>query len=265
VPECKTVGERSRRIGLGVTGLHYLLLKLGFVYGDEECVEFLERLFATFRNEAYKASIDLAQEKGSFPAFDAERFKKEEFFKTLPTRIQKSILKNGIRNAVMLTIAPCGTNSMVLGVSSGIEPIFSPVYHRRWREDNHWEETCVADALFAEYYSEGKSLDHFRGSHDITPRDHIRVQATVQQFIDSSISKTTNLPNDYPVEELGEVILEYADSVKGFTIYRSGSKGEEPLRPVDVHDAAKLADAMKMAGVQAAESTESCRGGVCEV
>lgn len=264
VSECRDVGERSRRIGLGVTGLHYLLLLLGHRYGSEECLEFLERLFGTLRNEAYKASIDLAKEKGAFPAFDAEKFKKEEFFKTLPKRLQTGILEHGIRNAVMLTIAPCGTNSMVLGVSSGIEPIFAPVYRRRFRDGNIWREEIVADSLFAEHYATGKDLSHFVGAYDISVEEHIRVQATIQQFIDSSISKTTNLPNDYDASDLGDVILKYADSVKGFTIYRQGSKGEEPLTPIDISDADKLRQAMADAGVDV-HSIEACRGGVCEI
>lgn len=265
VEKCRTVGERSRRIGLGVTGLHYLLLKLGHVYGDEDCLEFLDRLFATFRNEAYKSSISLAEEKGSFSAFDAEKIKDEKFFKSLPARLQKRILAKGLRNAVMLTIAPCGTNSMVLGVSSGIEPIFAPVYVRRFRDGGVTREEYVADKLFAEYYAAGKDRSHFRGAYDISVRGHIAVQATIQQYIDSSISKTTNLPNDFPVDELGDVVLEYADAVKGFTIYRAGSKGNEPLQPLDISDEVKLDHAMSQAGITKVESIEACRGGTCEL
>lgn len=264
IPECKTVGERTRRIGLGVTGLHHLLLKLGFKYGGEKCLEFLDRLFATFRNEAYKASVELAKEKGAFPAFDAEKFSKEEFFKQLPPRIQNSIKKYGIRNAVLLTIAPCGTNSMVLGVSSGVEPIFAPVYKRRYREGNIIKEDYVADSLFAEYYASGKDMNHFCGAYDVSVEEHLAVQATIQKYIDSAISKTTNLPNDYPVEKLSDVILEQASYVKGFTIYRAGSKGQEPLEPIDISDVSKLETAMEKAGVSV-KSIEACRGGICEI
>lgn len=264
IPECKTVGERTRRIGLGITGLHYLLLKLGYVYGDEKCLEFLDRLFATFRNEAYKASIELAKEKGAFPAFDADKYSREEFFQQLPPRIQNAIKKYGIRNAVMLTIAPCGTNSMVLNVSSGVEPIFAPLYERRFREGNVTRKEIVADPLFVEYYNSNKSMDHFRGAHDISVANHLALQSTIQKYIDSAISKTTNLPKDYPVEELSEIILEYAPYVKGFTIYRQGSKGNEPLRPLDISNPAKLKIAMKKAGIQVA-SIEACRDGTCEL
>jgi ribonucleoside-diphosphate reductase alpha chain len=264
IPECKTIGEKSRRIGLGVTGLHYLLLKMGYVYGDESCLEFLDRLFATFRNEAYKASVEIAKEKGAFPAFDAEKYSQEGFFAQLPPRLQNSIKKHGIRNAVMLTIAPCGTNSMVLGVSSGVEPIFSPVYKRRFRDGNIWREEFVADALFTEFYKSDKDLSHFRGAYDIPVKDHLAVQATIQKYIDSAISKTTNLPENYKVEELGEVILEYASYVKGFTIYREGSKGKEPLQPVIIDSDGQLKDAMSKAGVST-DAIEACRGGTCEL
>jgi len=264
IPECKTAGERTRRIGLGVTGLHYLLLKLGHVYGDERCLEFLDRLFATFRNEAYKASIELAKEKGAFPEFDVEKFSQEEFFQQLPPRIQNAIKKYGIRNAVSLTIAPCGTNSMVLNVSSGVEPIFAPLYERRFREGNVTRKEVVTDALFAEFYSQGREMEHFRGSHDISVEDHLAVQSTIQKYIDSAISKTTNLPKDYPVEKLSEVVLEQAPYVKGFTIYRQGSKGGEPLKPLDISNPTKLEAAMKKAGVEVL-SIEACRGGICEI
>ena len=264
IPECKTAGERTRRIGLGVTGLHYLLLKLGHVYGDEKCLEFLDRLFATFRDEAYKASIELAKEKGAFPEFDVEKFSQEEFFKQLPPRIQNAIRKYGIRNAVSLTIAPCGTNSMVLNVSSGVEPIFAPLYERRFREGNVTRKEVVTDALFADFYSQSKDMQHFRGSHNISVEDHLAVQSTIQKYIDSAISKTTNLPKDYPVEKLSEVVLEQAPYVKGFTIYRQGSKGDEPLKPLDISNPAKLESAMKKAGVEVL-SIEACRGGICEI
>jgi ribonucleoside-diphosphate reductase alpha chain len=227
-------------------------------------LEFLDRLFATFRNEAYKASIDIAKEKGAFPEFDAEKYSQEGFFQQLPPRIQNAIKKYGIRNAVLLTIAPCGTNSMVLGVSSGVEPIFAPVYKRHFREGNVTREEYVADALFTEYYTNDKNMDHFRGAYDIPVEDHLAVQATIQKYIDSAISKTTNLPNDYPVEELSDLILDQAPYVKGFTIYRQGSKGNEPLEPIDITDDNKLHYAMAQAGVSV-DAIEACRGGICEI
>jgi ribonucleoside-diphosphate reductase alpha chain len=230
--ECRQVGERSRRIGLGVTGLHYMLIKLGIRYGSDKCLEFLERLFATIRDEAYLMSVYLARDKSPFPAFNSSLYLKEEFAKTLPARIRMLIKEHGIRNAVMLTIPPCGTISMLHGVSSGIEPIFAAMYNRRWRHANVWKESVVIDPLFQEYYDKGKKLDVFVGAYDVTPEEHIKVQATIQKYIDSCISKTINLPGDAKAESFKDTALQYAGYMKGFTIYRAGSKGMEPLAAI---------------------------------
>ena len=230
--ECRQVGERSRRIGLGVTGLHYMLIKLGIRYGSDKCLEFLERLFATIRDEAYLQSVYLARDKSPFPAFNSSLYLKEEFAKTLPARIRMLIKEHGIRNAVMLTIPPCGTISMLHGVSSGIEPIFAAMYNRRWRHANVWKESVVIDPLFQEYYDKGKKLDVFVGAYDVTPEEHIKVQATIQKYIDSCISKTINLPGDAKAESFKDTALQYAGYMKGFTIYRAGSKGMEPLAAI---------------------------------
>ena len=264
--ECKKVGERSRRIGLGVTGLHYMLIKLGITYGSEKCLEFLERLFGTIRDEAYKMSIYLARDKQPFPEFDYKKYLDEEFAKTLPARIRMLIKRHGIRNAVMLTIPPCGTISMLHGVSSGIEPIFSAMYKRRWRSANTWKEQLVVDPLFQQYHDEGKSLEPFVGSYDIAPEDHIKVQATVQRFIDSCISKTINLPATSTPEEFSQAALDYAPYLKGLTVYRAGAKGNEPLQaiPLTEENIERHMGRREPAevGVQSAEAC-SLEGGEC--
>ncbi len=230
--ECKTVAERSRRVGLGVTGLHYMLIRLGISYGSEKCLEFLERLFSTMRDEAYKQSIYLARDKAPFPEFDYKKYLNEEFAKTLPARIRMLIKKHGVRNAVMLTIPPCGTTSMLFGLSSGIEPIFSAMYNRRYRQANVWKETLVVDPLFQEYYSKGKDLSPFVGAYDVAPEGHIKVQATIQKYIDSCISKTINLPAEATPEQFSQAALDFSPYLKGFTVYRAGSKGNEPLQAI---------------------------------
>tara|TARA_R110002020_G_scaffold379488_3_gene590726 strand:- start:149 stop:2035 length:1887 start_codon:yes stop_codon:yes gene_type:complete len=230
--ECKTVAQRSRRIGLGVTGLHYMLIKLGIKYGSEKCLEFLDRLFATIRDESYKMSIYLARDKAPFAEFDYKKYLNESFAKTLPARIRMLIKRYGIRNAVMLTIPPCGTISMLHGVSSGIEPIFSAMYNRRYRNNNIWKEQLVVDPLFEEYHKEKKSLEPFVGAYDVAPEDHIKVQATVQKYMDSCISKTINLPPTSTAEEFSQAALDYAPYLKGLTVYRAGSKGNEPLEAI---------------------------------
>ena len=230
--ECKKVGERSRRIGLGVTGLHYMLIKLGLRYGNESCLEFLERLFATIRDEAYKMSIYLSRDKAPFPEFDYKQYLNEDFAKTLSARIRMLIKRYGIRNAVMLTIPPCGTISMLHGVSSGIEPIFSAMYNRRYRHNNIWKEQLVVDPLFRKWFELGLPLDNFVGAYDIDPEDHIKVQATIQKYIDSCISKTINLPSEAVPEEFSQAALDYAPYLKGLTVYRAGAKEGEPLEAI---------------------------------
>jgi len=237
--ECKEVGQRSRRIGLGVTGLHYLLIKLGIRYGSEKCLEFLERLFATIRDEAYKQSVYLARDKTPFPEFDAKLYLNEDFAKTLPARIRMLIKSHGIRNAVMLTIPPCGTTSMLMGVSTGIEPIFSPIYLRRWRHANIWKEQPVVDPLLKKYFDAGKLRQHkkiFVGAYDVPPEEHMKVQATIQRYVDNSLSKTVNLPESATAEDLNSFALDYAQYLKGLTIYRAGSKGNEPLTAIPLTD-----------------------------
>jgi ribonucleoside-diphosphate reductase alpha chain len=233
---CKKVGERSRRIGLGVTGLHYMLIKLGIKYGSEKCLEFLDRLFTTIRDESYKQSIYLARDKSPFPEFNYKKYLNEEFAKTLPARIRMLVKRYGIRNAVMLTIPPCGTISMLHGISSGIEPIFSAMYKRRYRQNHIWKEQLVVDPLFQEYYDEGKSLEPFVGAYDVSPEDHIRVQATIQKYMDSCISKTINLPSTATPEEFSQAALDYAPYLKGLTVYRAGAKEGEPLQAIPLTD-----------------------------
>ena len=236
IEECRIAGDRSRRIGLGTMGLHHMLIKLGIEYGSDKCIEFLDRLYATIRDEAYLASMYIAREKGSFPEFDSKKYLAEEFARTLPARIRMLIKENGVRNAVMLTAAPTGTISMVHGVSTGIEPIFAPMYNRRYRHGNTWAETVVLDPMFKEALDKGEPYAHIVGAYDITPEGHMAVQAVIQRHIDNAISKTINLPKNAKPEDVSKLALKYAPYLKGMTIYRAGSKGTaempEPLEAI---------------------------------
>lgn len=263
IPECNEVGQRSRRIGLGVLGLHYMFIKLGVKYGSEKSLEFLDRLFATIRDEAYKTSVYLARDKSPFPAFNAKFYLQENFAKTLPARIRMLIKEHGIRNAVMLTVPPTGTISMVHGVSSGIEPIFAAMYMRRYRVANTWAEEVVLDPLFKEYLEQGKELDLFVGAYDVAPEEHMKVQATIQRYIDNAISKTINLPNSADWQEISKVALQYAPYLKGLTVYRAGSKGMEPLQaiPLTPENIEKYAKPVMATAAAEAASAEVCRIG----
>ncbi len=209
-----------------------MLIRVGIKYGSEKCLELLDRLFTTIRDESYKMSIYLARDKKPFPEFDYKKYLSEEFAKTLPARIRMLIKRYGIRNAVMLTIPPCGTISMLHGVSSGIEPIFAAMYNRRYRHANIWKEQLVVDPLFEEYHESGKSLENFVGAYDVEPDEHIKVQATIQKYIDSCISKTINLPSTSTPEDFSQVALDYAPYLKGLTVYRAGAKEGEPLQAI---------------------------------
>ena len=263
IPECDEVGQRSRRVGLGVLGMHYMLIKLGIKYGSEKCLEFLDRLFATIRDEAYKTSVYLARDKSPFPAFNAKFYLQESYARTLPARIRMMIKEHGIRNAVMLTVPPTGTISMVHGVSSGIEPIFAAMYMRRYRVANTWAEQVVLDPLFKEYLEQGKDLGLFVGAYDVTPEEHMKVQATIQRYIDNAISKTINLPNTAQWEEISKVALQYAPYLKGLTVYRAGSKGMEPLQaiPLTEENIEKYAKPVIKTVAAEAASAEVCRIG----
>ena len=266
IPECKTAGERSRRVGLGTLGLHHMLIKLGIKYGSDKCLEFLERLYATIRDEAYLTSMYTAKEKGSFPEFDSKKYLSEEFARTLPARIRMLIKQNGIRNAVMLTAAPTGTISMVHGTSTGIEPIFAPMYKRRYREGNTWRETVVLDPLFKEALEQGNDASHIVGSYDITPEQHMAVQAVCQRYIDNAVSKTINLPNKSDYKDVAKMALNYAPYLKGLTVYRAGSKGMEPLEaiPLTPENIQMAKDLIAKEAAESQMAVEACKiGGEC--
>ena len=177
------------------------------------------------------------------------------------------IKRYGVRNAVMLTIPPCGTISMLHGVSSGIEPIFSAMYSRRYRTNNIWKEQLVVDPLFQEYYDQGKSLEPFVGAYDVAPEDHIKVQATVQKYMDSCISKTINLPEEATPESFSQAALDYAPYLKGLTVYRAGAKEGEPLQaiPLTKKNIERYMRGNEEEALLAVESGEACSlaGGDC--
>jgi ribonucleoside-diphosphate reductase alpha chain len=133
---------------------------------------------------------------------------------------------------------------MVLGVSTGIEPVFSPVYERSYRDGTTWKKQLVVDPLFRRLYeAKDPRVEYCVGAYDVTPEEHIRIQASIQKYVDQSLSKTCNLPKNTKPEDIGDIILDYASDVKGFTIYRAGSRGQEPLEAVSI-------DKMKPAGLK---------------
>lgn len=241
LPTMREVSHNSRRIGLGIMGLAYLFIKMGVRYGSDKSLEFVDRLMKTIRDEAFRASIELAKEKESFTKFDPEKYLECDYIKRLPPDIQEDIREHGIRNAVLLSIAPTGTISMLAGVSSGIEPIFSPVYIRRFRKGGTIVERIVVDPLFRRMFEGGEDTSMCVGSHNVTGEQHAEMIARIQQWIDQSISKTTNIAETTTVKGVSRYIQRYARHIKGWTIYREGSRSFEnsdgaPFESIDISD-----------------------------
>ena len=214
----------TRRTGLGTMGLADALIKLGVAYGGVEAVAIIDRIYRTIRDSAYDMSADIAAEKGPCPDFDAEKYPQGQFIRELPAPIQAKIASQGIRNAVLLTQAPTGTTSLLSGVSSGIEPVFSFAMRRVDRTGEH----MMYHALLQEWrdaHPGEETPAYFVSSSELSPDEHIAVQARVQQYTDSSISKTVNAPNDHTMEEVQRLyMLAYDTGCKGVTYYRDGSR-----------------------------------------
>lgn len=264
LPEIKDNCEKVRRIGLGVTGLHTMLLELGHQYSGDDGRAFVDKLFSFIKNTTYDASINLAIEKGPFPAYDG-RYLESGFIKTLKRGIRNKIKEHGIRNCASLTIAPTGTTSMVAGVSTGIEPLFAPVYWRHFFKPTDDGSRKLAKELVVtpEFERFGELAE---GAYDVSVRDHFEIQKTVQAHIDNAVSKTVNLPKNYPIEELADIWLEYLPYLKGTTFYREGSREFEPLTPVRLEDALKMKRVPKAEEANYAElNSMDCPDGICEV
>lgn len=224
IEENRTAQMGTRRTGLGTMGLADAFIKLGVRYGSEESLQVGERVYQTIRDAAYSMSADIAAEKGTFPFFDREKYSQGAFIRSLPVSLQEKIARQGIRNAVLLTQAPTGTTSLLAGVSSGIEPVFDFAMVRRDRTGEHTMYHPLL-AAWREAHPGAPVPPYFVGVNDLTPEDHVRVQAMVQRYTDSSISKTVNAPNSHGVEEVKNLYISaYDQGCKGVTYYRDGSR-----------------------------------------
>ena len=178
----------TRRTGLGTMGLADALIKMKVPYGSEGSLPIIEHIYATIRDASYEASADIATEKGPFPKFDRDKYMQGKFIKRLPKPIQEKIEKQGVRNAVLLTQAPTGTTSLLAGVSSGIEPVYDFAMIRRDRTGEHILYHPLLQAWRNEH-PDAPTPIYFVSSKDLTPEEHVRVQAMVQCYTDASISK----------------------------------------------------------------------------
>ncbi|MCD1625706.1 adenosylcobalamin-dependent ribonucleoside-diphosphate reductase [Seohaeicola saemankumensis] len=222
--------QAKRRIGLGVTGLADALLMVGLRYGSEEAARQTEEWLHAIARAAYLASVDLAKEKGAFPLFDAEKFLASGNMRMMDDDVREAIRTHGIRNALLTSIAPTGTISLYAGnVSSGIEPVFAYAYKRKvlQKDGSRTEEEVVdyAVQMWREKFGDAELPDYFVNAQTLAPLDHVRMQAAAQKWVDSSISKTINCPEDISFDAFKEVYM---------AAYESGCKGCTTYRPNDV-------------------------------
>ncbi len=226
LPQQAQEAQAKRRIGLGVTGLADALLMVGLRYGSEKAAEITDQWMQAIARAAYLASADLAAEKGAFPLFDADRFLASGSLAHMPDDVKSTIRAKGIRNALLTSIAPTGTISLYAGnVSSGIEPVFAYAYTRKvlQKDGSRTEEEVVdyAVRLWREKHGDAPLPDYFVNAQTLPPLDHVRMQAAAQKWVDSSISKTINCPEDISFQDFQDVYMAAWDQgCKGCTTYR---------------------------------------------
>ena len=229
LPQQKDEAQAKRRVGVGFTGLGDSLVMLGLGYNSEEGRAVAKRIAEVMRDAAYTASVELAKEKGAFPRFDSEAYLAEGTFASrLPEAIKQEIRKYGIRNSHLLSIAPTGTVSLAFAdnASNGIEPAFSWTYMRKKREaDCTTTQYEVQDHAWRVYRELGGDVNHlpptFISALEMNAHDHIAMMQVVQPFIDTAISKTVNVPADYPYEDFKDLYLQaWRAGLKGLATYR---------------------------------------------
>ena len=226
LPEQEAEAKAKRRIGLGVTGLADALLMVGLRYGSDAAVAACEAWMKAIARAAYLASVDLAQEKGAFPLFDAEKFLASGTMRGMDADVRAAVAAHGIRNALLTSIAPTGTISLYAGnVSSGIEPVFAYAYTRKvlQKDGSRTEEEVVdyAVRLWRSLHGDAPLPGHFVNAQTLPPLDHVKMQAAAQRWVDSSISKTINCPEDISFDDFQQVYMAAWDQgCKGCTTYR---------------------------------------------
>ncbi|RZK91075.1 MAG: ribonucleoside-diphosphate reductase, adenosylcobalamin-dependent, partial [Methylobacterium sp.] len=221
----------KRRIGLGMTGLADALMMVGLRYGTEQAAEQARSWAQQIERAAYLTSAGLAEEKGAFPLYDEAPYLAGETIRGLEPEVREAIKRHGIRNALLTSVAPTGTISLVAdNVSSGIEPVFALAYTRKvLQPDGSRVEEEVSDHALRKFRSihgdDAALPDYFVTAQDLTPSEHVRMQAAVQKHVDSAISKTVNVPADISFESFQAVYLD---------AYKSGCKGCTTYRPNDI-------------------------------
>jgi ribonucleoside-diphosphate reductase alpha chain len=221
----------DRRVGLGILGLGDMFVRMGIKYDSEDALQTIDQIMVIFRDTAYETSIQLAKEKGQFPNFDWKGYNKSKFVKTLPKSIKDKIKNGGIRNSTLTTVAPTGSGAIVARVTSGVEPIFATSYKRMVKKNDggygkEFEQYTVYHPIIKELFKNDDGLpDYVCTAHNIDPFFRIKMQGTIQKYIDSSISSTVNLREDIPKETVADIYMAaYENGLKGITVYREGSR-----------------------------------------
>ncbi|MEL7092607.1 MAG: adenosylcobalamin-dependent ribonucleoside-diphosphate reductase [Pseudomonadota bacterium] len=218
--------QAKRRIGLGVTGLADALLMLGLRYGSDAAARQTEHWLKAIARAAYLASVQLAKEKGAFPLFDADAYLASGTMQAMDDDVRGAIAEHGIRNALLTSIAPTGTISLYAGnVSSGIEPVFAYAYTRKvlQKDGSRTEEEVVdyAVQLWRDKFGDADLPDYFVNAQTLQPSEHVKMQAAAQKWVDSSISKTINCPEDISFDAFKDVYMQaWDEGCKGCTTYR---------------------------------------------
>ncbi|EDM33517.1 ribonucleoside-diphosphate reductase, putative [Roseovarius sp. TM1035] len=226
LPAQAAEAQAKRRIGLGVTGLADALLMVGLRYGSDAAVQQTEAWLHAIARAAYLASVDLAREKGAFPLFDRDAYLASGTMQTMDADVRAAVAEHGIRNALLTSIAPTGTISLYAGnVSSGIEPVFAYSYTRKvlQKDGSRTEEEVIdyAVQMWRDRMGDAPLPEHFVNAQTLPPEDHVKMQAAAQKWVDSSISKTINCPEDISFEAFKNVYLQAWDlGCKGCTTYR---------------------------------------------
>ena len=221
LPEIDATSHRSRRIGIGIMGLADYLFAKELRYGSTDALIEIERLMKFIRDKTYIASIELAKEKGAFPAFDPIYYGNSSFVRKLPAPIRMEIKEYGIRNVSLFAIAPNGTTSLIAETTSGIEPLMFKSYKRNDRVGKR----VYVHPRYKQLLQTGNPIpDWFVDMSDLTPREHLETQVMIQKFVDGACSKTINCPKGTTPDQLSSLLLEYLRDLKGVTIYVDGSK-----------------------------------------
>ena len=239
LPEQEAEEISKRRVGLGFSGLADAMAQLGIRYGSSKAARFAEEVTKVICLKAYETSVELSKERGAFPLFDKDKFFQGFAGHCLPPYLKEEIAENGIRNGVLLTIAPTGTTSILYGnISSGIEPTFLHTMKRKVVQADGSKKEYIAYGFGALMWNElfpNEPLPHYMvTAEDLTVYEHIRIQEVCQRWIDASISKTINLPKETSYEDFQNVyFLAYEAELKGCTTYRPSDVRGSVLSAVD--------------------------------